>query len=994
MTLLSLQEEMKENSSYICDAYSKYELGGKIVLILSDRIHEAYFRMMSYAIEQDPDLVSDRASSEAFLSEMVRLTGVQDIMLVDREGKVLASHVGFVQDLKDDIFAPLFQTFEKHEMVKLPIYLFSAENRKKRTDDLLSRAKSRVGIQSAQTETDAGNQSAQTETEKTAVDNASQEPDSAWENSGYGVSNSFPILYSMAIDDQTAFVMNEYGQTQLMIEDQTDAWNYILKNEVIGSEGYAFVWSDKTGKILYYPDNTVFKGQDVSVLGMNMDQIRDGVFVREKVNGQDMYLYPVYYREQDAWVVCAVPEGELTRGRRATGLLMWLLFGLLAADLTYYAVLLLKRKKAVSREQLLPFVKQRQESGRKTKLLIFTTFCTIVIFLSSFFVQTLYLMSGWAKNSTEQIDKIENDMSKQMNLVGSIQKYFIDSGEILVKLGGWFIENHPEKATRQTLDTLADILMLENMSVVDEAGNVIIASSSDTVKTVIAGESAASGQADAEQEAAESAEASYVPGLEKFRVVTPLQGESEGISAYLNAEYIQPALDGLRKTYNLSGILETFQPGEGGIVFSVNADSGVFTWHPDSSLIGKRALDYGLKENDLQNNLRKYIQVNKKTYYAVTGQYGNDLIYLAILDEKLLRQRLPISAAATLVALVILLLTGLWLFTCPKETEEAEPETALPSGKKQKTAEQKVFRILMFGAALIAALILLGVYFRSGMTEDNVLDYVLSGNWEYGLNVFALTASLVIMLEGGLAMFLFHRFMDLIIKMISVRAETVIRMLVSLVSYVIVFFIFFRCLVNFGMEPSALLTSAGIVSVIIGIGANSLVGDIIAGVFLLVEGNIQVGDMISVGEFRGIIEDIGVRMTKIYDVDSEDIKIIPNKEIQNVVHMSAHLANVALEYQICYDEDLERVEKLLIEELKKPDGRIPEMIGDLTYLGVRRLDDNGVALLVKARCHEAYRPRVTRAVNRKVYLMFRRNGIEVPFPQLTVHNGDSAESEP
>ena len=64
------------------------------------------------------------------------------------------------------------------------------------------------------------------------------------------------------------------------------------------------------------------------------------------------------------------------------------------------------------------------------------------------------------------------------------------------------------------------------------------------------------------------------------------------------------------------------------------------------------------------------------------------------------------------------------------------------------------------------------------------------------------------------------------------------------------------------------------------------------------------------------------------------------------------------------------------------------MIGDLVYLGVRRLGDSGVALLVRARCHEAFRPRVTRAVNRKVYMMFKRNGIEVPFPQLTIHTGD------
>jgi hypothetical protein len=349
---------------------------------------------------------------------MTRLTGAQDIMLVDRNGNVLASDTGFFRDLKEEMYAPLFHTFDTFEMEKLPIYAFTAENRQSR-------------LTPADPQDSNGAQTAQVETEKIEAGPPEQAVDSSWKESYYGASNSFPILYSMAIDDQRACVINDYGVVQMMYEDLTDVWNYILKNEVIGSNGYAFVWSAGTGEILYYPEPD-FKGRDVSVLGMDMDGIHNGTFVREKVNGQDMYLYPVYYRDQDAWVVCAVPAGELTRGMEFTGLLMWLLFGILAADFTYYAVLLLKRKEAVAREQLLPFVKQRQESSRKTKLLIFTAFCTIVIFLSSFFVQTLYLMSSWAKNSTEQIKKIENDMSKQEALVESIQQYFIDSGEILV----------------------------------------------------------------------------------------------------------------------------------------------------------------------------------------------------------------------------------------------------------------------------------------------------------------------------------------------------------------------------------------------------------------------------------------------------------------------------------------------------------------------------------------------------------------------------------
>ena len=182
------------------------------------------------------------------------------------------------------------------------------------------------------------------------------------------------------------------------------------------------------------------------------------------------------------------------------------------------------------------------------------------------------------------------------------------------------------------------------------------------------------------------------------------------------------------------------------------------------------------------------------------------------------------------------------------------------------------------------------------------------------------------------------------------------------------------------------MASAGIVSVVIGIGANSLVGDIIAGLFLLAEGNVQVGDLISVGDFQGIVEEMGVRVSKIYDVDTEDLKIIPNKDIQNVLHKSMYPANLYLEYQITYEEDPERVEPLLEEDLKGLREDIPEILTEPEYLGIRRLDDNGVVMLVRVKCYEAYRPRVTRAVNRHIYMMFRRNGIEVPFPQLTIHD--------
>ena len=84
MTLRSLQDEMKENSSYICDTFNFFKNRGKALQIWSDELYKDSFLVMKMALEDDPGL----ASSEDFLKEMTSLMGVQDIMFVDRNGKV------------------------------------------------------------------------------------------------------------------------------------------------------------------------------------------------------------------------------------------------------------------------------------------------------------------------------------------------------------------------------------------------------------------------------------------------------------------------------------------------------------------------------------------------------------------------------------------------------------------------------------------------------------------------------------------------------------------------------------------------------------------------------------------------------------------------------------------------------------------------------------------------------------------------------------------
>ena len=974
LTRISLEEEMKDNSAYICDAFDSYEYRGELLQRWSDSIHESYLLMIMLNLDSHPEL----AKSEDYLMELSSLIGTHDIMMVDREGNVVNSCIGFFKDLKDPAYAPLLKTFETGKMEKVVVYPYSEKTLEERIQAYINT------LNEENTETDVN------EIDIPEIDPSAEE-NTSLDDTYYGLSNPFPIFYSLNVTKDLACVINDYGVMQLFFENETNAWNYTLKNEVIGASGFAFVYSADDGTILYYPDSS-FRNQNIKSLGIDMDQIRDGEFVTQKVNGTSMYLYPVLFKDKDVWVVCAVPSEELSASRKQATYLMWLIFGILAADLMYYAVLLLRQKNMVIQMSYHPILRQKKESGRKVKLLTFTVFCTVTVFLTTFYLQTLYQMSNWSKNATTQLSKIENEQKEDEILMSEIRRLYQESAEELVKFAEWHIAKYPDFATPERLDLLTSILQLDTLWITDENKTTIAASSSylPTASVTAEEKEPAPAASDGETKPAENTEST---ASKKLNICVPLRTDNGSINGYVFGEYSNAFLEEMLMEYSLSDNLIAVQPGEGAFVFTVNKETKKFTSYPDPNMVGKNALDYGLKETDLQDNLCQYIQLNRDSYYSVTGQYKSDIIFMSIRKDKLLRQRLPITLASSFTALILLLLIGIWVYTCPETEYATEMENPEEERVPTVTAEFKVFRNLALGIAAVAAVLLVIRYLHRG-TSDDMLEYVLSGNWEHGLNVFALSASLIILLEGGLALFLLRKLTDIMTAMLSLRARTVIRMVASLVSYSGGFIILYRCLVYLGMDPTALMASAGIVSVVIGIGANSLVGDILAGIFLLIEGNIQVGDMISVSGFRGIVEDLGIRMTKIYDVDSEDIKIIPNKEVQNVVHMSTHPANLFLEYQICYEENLQRVEELLVEELKKPDGRIPEMMGDLVYLGVRRLDSSGVVLLVRARCHEAYRPRVTRAVNRKVYLMFKRNGIDVPFPQLTVHEAEDYGGDP
>ena len=218
------------------------------------------------------------------------------------------------------------------------------------------------------------------------------------------------------------------------------------------------------------------------------------------------------------------------------------------------------------------------------------------------------------------------------------------------------------------------------------------------------------------------------------------------------------------------------------------------------------------------------------------------------------------------------------------------------------------------------------------------------------------------------------------------KAMTMISILSSLLRYVAALVILCWGLSILGVNVNAIVASVGIVALVVGFGAESLVADVVTGIFLFFENQYNVGDIVEVNGFRGVVKEIGIRTTSIMDM-GENIKIINNSEMKNILNRSDNISRAVSDIAIPYETDLEALEaKLprLMEDIfaKRQD----VMLSAPRYLGVQQLAESSVILRFVVDVAEKDIYSGARILNRDLWLGFRSLGVECPFPQVDVHS--------
>lgn len=217
------------------------------------------------------------------------------------------------------------------------------------------------------------------------------------------------------------------------------------------------------------------------------------------------------------------------------------------------------------------------------------------------------------------------------------------------------------------------------------------------------------------------------------------------------------------------------------------------------------------------------------------------------------------------------------------------------------------------------------------------------------------------------------------------RSLTVANLMRSVARYIVWFIVGMIVLSNLGVNLTPFIASAGVVGLAIGFGAQEIVKDFISGFFIIFDGEFDVGEIIEVDGFKGTVLSLGLRTTIIENWKGER-KTINNGNIGSVVNYSKANSIAIIDFGVAYDTNLLKLAEIMPEFLEEARQNYEVITDTPQFLGVVELADSSINMRIIAKTQSMKHFQVERDVRRDLKLYLDKNNIEIPFPQVVVHN--------
>lgn len=373
---------------------------------------------------------------------------------------------------------------------------------------------------------------------------------------------------------------------------------------------------------------------------------------------------------------------------------------------------------------------------------------------------------------------------------------------------------------------------------------------------------------------------------------------------------------------------------------------------------------------------------------AVESEFRNVIAHIGLLSSEELAIKLAWTAGIVIgaIALLWLLRFGLRLATrllSPKQEQDTEKgkEARKEVGGWTMTAARFVIGLI----SIALALSVWGFDVRTG-----ALGQVIGVFWRAGFIIMLAIAAIEVF--GFVVTRALHRGAR---HAKDVRRAAQLRTLAPVLKGVITTMValigVMMTLSQFGVEIGPLIAGAGIFGLAIGFGAQTLVKDFLTGVFLILEDTVSIGDVISIGEFGGVVEDMSLRTIKLRDFDGT-LHIFPYSEAMVIHNKTKSFSFAVFNLSIAYTSDISRALELMHEvgdELRHDETFANAMLDKIDVVGVDKLSDAAVVLKARIKTLPGKQWMIQREYLKRIKFAFDGNGVETPSPSMKlVQTGD------
>ncbi|MEX0758269.1 MAG: mechanosensitive ion channel domain-containing protein, partial [Tistlia sp.] len=223
----------------------------------------------------------------------------------------------------------------------------------------------------------------------------------------------------------------------------------------------------------------------------------------------------------------------------------------------------------------------------------------------------------------------------------------------------------------------------------------------------------------------------------------------------------------------------------------------------------------------------------------------------------------------------------------------------------------------------------------------------------------------------------------------SARTTTLLKLFQTALRVILAVLVVLIVLSEVGLDIAPLLAGAGVIGLAVGFGAQTLVKDVITGIFMLMENTIAVGDVVEIGGHTGVVEQVSIRTAHLRDLEGR-VHVVPFSDVTSVINYGRGFAYALIDMGVSYRENLDEVVAVLkeaAEELRQEEQFKGVILGELEVLGLDAFGASEIVVRVRLKTTPLMQWSVKRAFNAHIKKAFDAKGIEIPFPHRTIYFG-------